>query len=88
MAHQLFMYHPLVPHICVSEWVSIGSDNDLSPIQRQAIVETNTGLLSIEPLGTLAMYLHFCPNLGVASIGADLSRGQAQTWVNLTFKLL
>ena len=29
---------PLVPHICVSELVSIGSDNGLSPIQRQAII--------------------------------------------------
>ena len=33
-------------------WVSIGSDNDLSPIRRQAIILTNAGLLSIGPLGT------------------------------------
>ena len=32
--------------------VSIGSDNGLSPIRRQAITWTNAGLLSIEPLGT------------------------------------
>ena len=32
--------------------VSIGLDNGLSPIQRQAIIQTNAGLLSIEPLGT------------------------------------
>ena len=38
---------PLVLHIC-----SIGSDNGLSPIQRQAIIWTNAGLLSIRPLRT------------------------------------
>ena len=32
--------------------VSIGSDNGLSPIRRQAIIYTNAGLLSIRPLGT------------------------------------
>ena len=32
--------------------VSIGSDNDLSPIRRQAIIWTNAGLLSIGHLGT------------------------------------
>ena len=42
---------PLVPHICVSESVSIGSDNGLSPIWRQAIIRTSAGLLSIRPLG-------------------------------------
>ena len=29
---------PLVPHIYVSNRVSIGSDNGLSPIRRQAII--------------------------------------------------
>ena len=33
-------------------WVRIGSDNGLSPIRRQVIIKTNTGLLSIGPLGT------------------------------------
>ena len=33
-------------------WVSIGSDNGLSPIRRQDIILTNAGLLSIGPLGT------------------------------------
>ena len=33
-------------------WVRIVSDNGLSPIQRQAIVETNGGFLSIGALGT------------------------------------
>ena len=32
--------------------VSIGSDNGLLPIQHQAIILTNAGLLSIRPLGT------------------------------------
>ena len=32
--------------------VSIGSDNGLSPIRRQAIIWTNAGLLSIGPLET------------------------------------
>ena len=32
--------------------VSIGSDNGLSPIRRQAFVWTSAGLLSIGPLGT------------------------------------
>ena len=31
---------------------SIGSDNNLSPIWRQAIIYTNAGLLSIGPLRT------------------------------------
>ena len=33
-------------------WVSIDSDNGLSPIRRQAIIGTNAGLLSIGSLGT------------------------------------
>ena len=39
-------------HICVSKLIIIGSDNDLSPGQRQAIIWTNAGILLIEPLGT------------------------------------
>ena len=34
-------------------WVSIGSGNGLSPVQRQAITWTNAGLLSTGPLGTI-----------------------------------
>ena len=34
------------------EQVSIVYDNGLSPIRRQAIIQTNAGLLSIGPLGT------------------------------------
>ena len=33
-------------------WVIIGSDNGLSPVRRQAIIWTNTGILLIGPLGT------------------------------------
>ena len=42
---------PLVPHICVNR-VSIGSDNGLSPIRRQAILWTNTRILLVEPFWT------------------------------------
>ena len=41
-----------VTHKCVSKLTIIGSDNGLSPDQRQAIIWTNAGLLSIGPLGT------------------------------------
>ena len=39
-------------NICVSKLTIIGSDNDLSPDRRQAIIWTNAGLLLIGPLGT------------------------------------
>ena len=38
-------------HICVSKLTIIGSDNGLSPGRRQAITETNAGILLIGPLG-------------------------------------
>ena len=41
-----------VTHICVSDLTIIGSDNGLSPDQRQAIIWTNAGILLIRPLGT------------------------------------
>ena len=37
--------------ICVSKLTTIGSDNGLSPDQRQAITWTNAAILLIEPLG-------------------------------------
>ena len=40
---------------CIYEslnWVIIGSDNGLSPVQRQAMIWTNAGILLIGPLGT------------------------------------
>ena len=39
-------------HICVGNIVGSGSDNGLSSAQRQAIIWTNAGILSIGPLGT------------------------------------
>ena len=41
-----------VTQICVGKLTIIGSDNDLSPDRRQAIIWTNAGLLLIGPLGT------------------------------------
>ena len=41
-----------VTHICVGKLIIIGSDNGLSPDRHQAIIWTNTGLLSIGPLRT------------------------------------
>ena len=41
-----------VMHICVSDLISIGSDNGLSPGRRQAIIWTNAGILLIRTLGT------------------------------------
>ena len=50
--HQLTVF-PLVQHIYASvNQVSIGSDNGLSPIRRQAIIWTSAWLLSIGPSGT------------------------------------
>ena len=39
--------------------VSIGSDNSLPPVRHQAIISTITGLLSIEPLGTIVNEIIF-----------------------------
>ena len=52
-----FYHHALthwgrVTHIWVGEQTIIGSDNGLSPGRRQAIIWTNAGIFSIEPLGT------------------------------------
>ena len=41
-----------VTHICVADLATIGSDNGLSPVRRQAIIWTNAGILLIGPLGT------------------------------------
>ena len=41
-----------VTHICVSKLPTIGSDNDLSPGRRQAIIWTNAGILLIGSLWT------------------------------------
>ena len=39
-------------HICSGRLSIIGSDNDLSPGRRQAIIWINAGILLIGPLGT------------------------------------
>ena len=39
-------------HICIGNLTFIGSDNDLSPGRRQAIIWNNAGILLIGPLGT------------------------------------
>ena len=41
-----------VTHICISKLNMAGSDNGLLPGQQQAIIWTNTGILSIWVLGT------------------------------------
>ena len=41
-----------VTHICVSKLTKIGSDNGLSPGQRQAFIWTNAGILLNGPCGT------------------------------------
>ena len=53
---ELFVYRLThwgrVTHICVSKLANLGSDNGLSPGQRQAIIWTNDGISLIGPLGT------------------------------------
>ena len=82
---------PLVPHICVVNWVSIGSDKGVSPVRRQPIIWTNAGSLLIGPLGknfneTLIkiqkkMFLkNACENI-ICEMATILSRGR---WVNTT----
>ena len=39
-------------HLCISKLTIIGSDNDLSPGRRQAIIWINAGILLIGPLET------------------------------------
>ena len=41
-----------VTHICIGKLTIVGSDNGLSPEQRQAIIWTNAGILLIGHLGT------------------------------------
>ena len=69
--------------------VSIGLDNGLSPIRRQAINWTNAGLLSIEALGTnlTEIWIEIVTfsfkkmrfKMSIAKMAAIFSRG---TWVN------
>ena len=48
-------YLPLVSVYVSVNRVSIVSDNGLSPIRRLAIILTDAGLLSIEPLATISV---------------------------------
>ena len=49
---RMHLTHLPLCHIYASvKWVSIGSDNGLSPVRRQAIFWTNAGILLIGPLG-------------------------------------
>ena len=53
MSIQLKLTHwGRMTYICVSNIISIGSDNGLSPVRRQAIIWTNAWILLIWPLGT------------------------------------
>ena len=69
--------------------VGIGSDSGLSPVRRQAIIETNAMLLPIGPLGTnfsefsnqnSKLFIHEIASENiVCQMAAILSRGR---WVN------
>ena len=52
-----FTHWDRVTHICVSNLVSIVSDNGLSPGRRQAIILTNAWILLIGPF--LSKFIHF-----------------------------
>ena len=52
---------PLVPYIYASvNWVSIGSDNGLSPDRRQVITLTNAHLMSIGPFREIWIKIQSC----------------------------
>ena len=64
--------------------VSIGSDNGLSLIRRQAIIEANAGLFSLGPVGTnfseIKLFIHEnADEIIVCEMAAILSR---RRWVN------
>ena len=52
ISHYLKLISPLCRIYATVNWVSIGSDNGLSPVRRQAITWTNADLLSIGPFRT------------------------------------
>ena len=52
LGHNELTHWGRVTTICVSKLTIIGSDNDLSPGRRQAIIWTNAGILLIGTLGT------------------------------------
>ena len=68
--------------------VSIGSDNGLTPIRCQAIIQTHTGVLSIGHLGTnfnknliniQKLFIHENASENICEMASFLSRGR---WVN------
>ena len=56
---RVFPYHDIFTRACqespvvmFKNWISIGSDNGLSPIRRQSITLTNAAVLFVKPLET------------------------------------
>ena len=91
-------YWGRVTHICVANPTVIGSDNGLSPSQRQAIIWSNAGILSIEPqrthvseilIGTHTFLLKNACQKAVCKMVAILSRPQCvkQFLLNHSLKL-
>ena len=61
--HKTWLTHwGRVTHICVGNLTTIGSDNGLVPVRRQAIIWTHARILSIGPLGTSFSEFFFIPN--------------------------
>ena len=73
-----------VTQICVSDLTSIGSDNCLSPVRRQAIIRTNAGILLTRPLGTDFIQENVFESV-VCEKAAILSRPQ---WVKLANNMM
>ena len=77
-----------VTYICVSKQTIIGSDNSLSPGQRQAIICTNAGILLIGPLGTnlseILIEIWKCPQ----EIGSHLVSASMCYWYLLALSTL
>ena len=67
--------------------VSIDTDNGLSPIRRQAIVLTNTGLLSIGPLGTNLKFEFSFKKMHFKMLAAKWRPFCPGRWVKLQQKL-
>ena len=86
-----------VTHICVSKLAINGSDDDLSPGRRQAIIWTNAEILLIGPLGTtwqiavrrLLKFIYFCSRnafeVVVRKLGVILSRHQCVQYIPIHF---
>ena len=64
-------------------WVSIGPDNGLAPVRRQAITWTNAHLLSIGPLGTHGGHGKWRPSC----LGLNVSKHMTQPPGNANFQI-